>query len=144
MVPDPVRQFHAVFLSDDNCSEFRQGASEHGSADRASDEAVQPVVVVVFRLQLPFVHRASASLRFDAILGGQVFRQKLVNSGDTTIERERSLVADGNGEARVNEALPIVRVINDVPDSPLLGYARHHPVKAQAVARLFPIFRHRL
>ena len=73
-----------------------------------------------------------------------MLREELMSSGDPSVERERPLVADGNREPRVNETLPVVRVVDDVPDRTFARDVRHHPVQPQPVAGLLPIFRHGL
>ena len=101
------------------------------------------MVIVVFRLQLPFIYCAAATRSLDPIFRSQMFRKELMNAGDAPVERERAFVADSHGEAGMNKTFPKVRIKYDVPDSPFLRYARHHPVEAQAVAWLFAVFRHR-
>ena len=108
MRPRPFGQFYAAFLLHSHGSELRQAASKHRPAHGASREAVQPVVVVVFRLQLPFVHRAAATGSLDPIFGGQVFRKELMNAGDATEEREGAFITDSHREASMDEALPKV------------------------------------
>ena len=135
-------QFYTRFLFYRDGSELRQGTSEHGTAYRTSCKAVQPVVVMVFRLELPFVDRAATTGSLHSVFRSEVFGQKLMNSGDASVKCEGAFVADSHGEAGVNKALPEVRIIDDVPDSPFLRDGWHHPVEAQTVARLFPVFRH--
>ena len=103
MRPSPFRQFDTATLLRDDRAELRKAASEHRPAHRASREAVQPVVVVVFRLQFPFIHRAATARSLHAIFRGQVLGEELVNAGNTSVEREGAMVTCRNREASVNE-----------------------------------------
>ena len=100
------------------------------------------MVVVRLRLEFPLVDRAAAPLCFDAVFGGQMLREELMSSGDPSVERERPLVADGNREPRMNKTLPVVRVVDDMPDCPFPGDIRNHPVESEPVALLFAVFGH--
>ena len=69
-------------------AEFRKRCAEHGRAYRAPRRAVQPVVVAAFRLQFPFIHPPAAPLGLHPVFGGEVFREHLVDAGDSAIERK--------------------------------------------------------
>ena len=73
-----------------------------------------------------------------------MFREQLMNAGDAAVEREAPLVAERDREAGMNEALPEVGIVDDVPDRTFARDVRHHPVQPQPVAGLLPIFRHGL
>ena len=48
----PVREFDLRLGRGPGRAEFRKGRAQHGSADRASRRAVEPVVVAAFRLDI--------------------------------------------------------------------------------------------
>ncbi|MPM18993.1 hypothetical protein SDC9_65411 [bioreactor metagenome] len=96
-----------------------------------------------FGFEFPFVHCPAAALRSHPILCRQVFGQQLVDTGDAPVKRQCPLVAKRYGKPGVDETFPEVRIVNHVPDRPLPGDIRHHPVEAEPIARLFPVLGHR-
>ena len=102
------------------------------------------MVVGTVWLEFPFVNPAAAPLGLHPVFGGEVFGEQLVDAGNTPVERKTPLVAELNRETGVNKTLPVVGVVNHMPDCPLSGDIRHHPVESETIARLLAVFRHGL
>lgn len=124
-------------------SEFRERRAEHGSADRTADQTVEPVVVVPFRSQFPFIDRASAPGGLDAVFRRQMFGKKLMLERLPPEERKATFVPHWNTQPSMNETFPEVRVENAVSDGSFAADIGDHPVQPQPVAGLFLVFGHR-
>ena len=85
---DPVGKFDSRSRRGPDRAEFRERSPQHRSTDRTSGRAVEPVVVAPLRLQLPLIHPAAAPLGLHPVFGGEVFREHLVDAGDSAIERK--------------------------------------------------------
>lgn len=106
----------------------------HGSANRAADEAIEPVVVGLFGAGFPFVDRSTAAFGFDEVLGGDLFGEHAVLFGAITEDGKTSVVTHRDREACVREGLPPVRVVDDVADRSLAVDGWDPPVQSHAVA----------
>ncbi len=92
------------------------------------------MVVGLFGAGFPFVDGSPAAFGADEVLGGDLLGEHAVLIGAIAEDGEAAAVAHRNGESRMRERLPPVRVVDDVADGSLAVDGGDSPVEPDAIA----------
>lgn len=116
----------------------------NGGGNGAAHQAIQPVVIGPLWANFPFVHRSATTLGFHSIFGSQMFGKKAMRFRAITEKRQAAAIAHGYHESTLNERLPVVGIVDHMPDRPLSLDVWHPPVVTDAIAGFSLVFVKRL
>ncbi len=131
--PLQLREADAIVLHSGRGLRTIQNGALDRRRHRGAYQTIKPMIVAPLGPQLPFVDLPAATFGADAVFGGEVLSEEPMTIRIIAEQRETSAVAHGHRQPRVDEALPVVGVEDNVPDGPFALHVGDPPVVADSI-----------